>query len=209
MIQVCEPPRTRQARRLSAEEFCQLIRSEVSCVYRPRSEVLRMLTVGEVWGVCGARRVPDAACILLPMDADTAAAAALRSFVGGRNAADGYFLAPPVGRTEAFQALLEAAAARQKALARHRPRWAVAECTAEELLPLYLQQGFAHPSVGQPCALLLAAGGLSGAKRAAGVGADDRPGASGHSAGKGLCCAGKPRKPAGYRAGAVPGLTGK
>ena len=48
MIQVCEPPRTRQARRLSAEEFCQLIRSEVSCVYRPRSEVLRMLTVGEV-----------------------------------------------------------------------------------------------------------------------------------------------------------------
>ena len=69
MIQVCEPPRTRQARRLSAEEFCQLIRSEVSCVYRPRSEVLRMLTVGEVWGVCGARRVPDAACILLPMDA--------------------------------------------------------------------------------------------------------------------------------------------
>lgn len=50
MIQVCEPPRTRQARRLSAEEFCQLIRSEVSCVYRPRSEVLRMLTVGEVWG---------------------------------------------------------------------------------------------------------------------------------------------------------------
>lgn len=143
MIQVCEPPRTRQARRLSAEEFCQLIRSEVSCVYRPRSEVLRMLTVGEVWGVCGARRVPEAACILLPMDADTAAAAALRSFVGGRNAADGYFLAPPVGRTEAFQALLEAAAARQKALARHRPRWAVAECTAEELLPLYLQQGFA------------------------------------------------------------------
>ena len=215
MIQVCEPPRTRQARRLSAEEFCQLIRSEVSCVYRPRS-VLRMLTVGEVWGVCGARRVPDAACILLPMDADTAAAAALRSFVGGRNAADGYFLAPPVGRTEAFQALLEAAAARQKALARHRPRWAVAECTAEELLPLYLQQGFALRAIRPldslaPCFWLQAdfikERDTEGA--GAGVGADDRPGASGHSAGKGLCCAGKPRKPAGYRAGAVPGLTGK
>ena len=39
--------------------------------------------------------------------------------------------------------VLEAAGARQKALARHRPRWAVAECTAEEMLPLYLQQGFA------------------------------------------------------------------
>ena len=43
MIQVCEPPRTRQVRRLSAEEFCQLAQSEVSSVYRPRSEVLRML----------------------------------------------------------------------------------------------------------------------------------------------------------------------
>ena len=50
MIQVCDPPRTRQVRRLSAEEFCRLAQSEVSSVYRPRSEVLRMLTVGEVWG---------------------------------------------------------------------------------------------------------------------------------------------------------------
>lgn len=48
-----------------------------------------------------------------------------------------------MGRAEAFPDLLEAAAARQKALARHRPRWAVAECTAEEMLPFYLQQGFA------------------------------------------------------------------
>ena len=45
MIQVCDPPRTRQARRLSAEEFCGLLRSEVSSIYRPRSEVLRMITV--------------------------------------------------------------------------------------------------------------------------------------------------------------------
>ena len=43
MIQVCDPPRTRQVRRLSTEEFCQLVRGEVSCVYRPRSDVLRML----------------------------------------------------------------------------------------------------------------------------------------------------------------------
>ena len=55
MIQVCDPPRTRQARRLSAEEFCGLLRSEVSSIYRPRSEVLRMITVGEMWGICGAR----------------------------------------------------------------------------------------------------------------------------------------------------------
>ena len=34
MIQVCDPPRTRQVRRLSTEEFCQLVRGEVSCVYR-------------------------------------------------------------------------------------------------------------------------------------------------------------------------------
>ena len=67
MIQVCEPPRTRQARRLSAEEFCQLIRSEVSCVYRPRSEVLRMLTVGEVWGVCGARPAFCCPWMLIPL----------------------------------------------------------------------------------------------------------------------------------------------
>ena len=78
MIQVCDPPRTRQVRRLSTEEFCQLVRGEVSCVYRPRSEVLRMLTVGEAWGTGGVRGAPGAGCILLPMDADVAAAAALR-----------------------------------------------------------------------------------------------------------------------------------
>ena len=82
MIQVCEPPRTRQVRRLSAEEFCRLAQSEVSSVYRPRSEVMRMLTVGEVWGVYSTRGVPGAGCILLPMDADVAAAAALRRFRG-------------------------------------------------------------------------------------------------------------------------------
>ena len=88
MIQVCDPPRTRQVRRLSAEEFCQLAQSEVSSVYRPRSEVLRMLTVGEVWGVYSTRGVPGAGCILLPMDADVAAAAALRRFLGCNHLSD-------------------------------------------------------------------------------------------------------------------------
>ena len=97
MIQVCDPPRTRQVRRLSTEEFCQLVRGEVSCVYRPRSEVLRMLTVGETWGTGGVRGAPGAGCILLPMDADVAAAAALRSFLGWGRTAGGYFLTPPVG----------------------------------------------------------------------------------------------------------------
>ena len=105
MIQVCDPPRTRQVRRLSTEEFCQLVRGEVSCVYRPRSEVLRMLTVGEAWGTGGVRGAPGAAGTLAP--------------------------------------LLAAAAARQEQLARGRVRWAVVECAAEEVLPLYLRQGFA------------------------------------------------------------------
>ncbi len=99
MIQVCDPPRTRQVRRLSAEEFCRLAQSEVSSVYRPRSEVLRMLTVGEVWGVYSARGVPGAGCILLPMDADVAAAAALRRFLGWNRTSGGYFLTRQPGRT--------------------------------------------------------------------------------------------------------------
>ena len=130
MIQVCDPPRTRQVRRLSTEEFCQLVRGEVSCVYRPRSEVLRMLTVGEAWGT-----------------ADVAAAAALRSFLGWGCTAGGYFLTPAAGPDSraagTLAPLLAAAAARQEQLARGRVRWAVVECAAEEVLPLYLRQGFA------------------------------------------------------------------
>ena len=45
MIQVCDPPRVRPVRRFSAEEFCFLLRGEAGSLYRPRSEVLRMLTV--------------------------------------------------------------------------------------------------------------------------------------------------------------------
>ena len=140
MIQVCDPPRARQVRRLSAEEFCTLVRGTVSSIYRPHSEVLRMLTAGEGWGDA------DAALLVLPMNADTAAMAALRAYVGWRNVAGSYVLAPPVGETaESLPPLLHAAAARAVHLARGKAVWAVLECTAQaqELLPLYMQHGFA------------------------------------------------------------------
>ena len=65
MIQVCDPPRVRPVRRFSAEEFCFLLRGEAGSLYRPRSEVLRMLTAGEAWGTAGA------ALLVLPLTADT------------------------------------------------------------------------------------------------------------------------------------------
>ena len=147
MIQVCDPPRQRQIRRLSAEEFFTLVRCGGTGFYRPCSEVLRMLTVGEAWGTGGVRGAPGAGCILLPMDADVAAAAALRSFLGWGCTAGGYFLTPAAGPDSraagTLAPLLAAAAARQEQLARGRVRWAVVECAAEEVLPLYLRQGFA------------------------------------------------------------------
>lgn len=57
MIQVCDPPRQRQVRRLSAEEFFTLVRCGGAGFYRPRTEVLRMLTAGEAWGTAGADRL--------------------------------------------------------------------------------------------------------------------------------------------------------
>ncbi len=209
MIQVCDPPRTRQVRRLSAEEFCQLAQSEVS-KNRPRSEVLRMLTVGEVWGVYSTRGVPGAGCILLPMDANVAAAAALRRFLGWNRTSGGYFLTPAAGpdghAAETLAPLLAAAAARQEFLARQRARWAVVECAAEELIPLYLRQGFALRAIRPldslaPC--FPAAGRVPCAECAAGMAPTGRPGAHCHPAGSRLCRAGKPRKPAGHRAGTV------
>ena len=93
------------------------------------------------------RGAPGAGCILLPMDADVAAAAALRSFLGWGCTAGGYFLTPAAGPDSraagTLAPLLAAAAARQEQLARGRVRWAVVECAAEEVLPLYLRQGFA------------------------------------------------------------------
>ncbi len=137
MIQVCDPPRQRQVRRLSAEEFCTLVHRGGAGFYRPCAEVLRMLTAGEAWGTAGA------ALLVLPMTADTAAAAALRSWLGRRQLAGGCLLTPPVG-AEPSAPLVETAAARAARLCRKGSVWAVVECTetAAALLPLYFRQGF-------------------------------------------------------------------
>ena len=128
MIQVCDPPRQRQVRRLSAEEFFTLVRCGGAGFYRPCSEVLRMLIAGEAWGTAGA------ALLVLPLTADTAAAAALRSWLGRRQLEGGCLLTP----------LVEIAAARADRLRRKGTVWAVVECTetAAALLPLYFRQGF-------------------------------------------------------------------
>ena len=139
MIQVCDPPRQRQVRRLSAEEFFTLVRCGGAGFYRPCSEVLRMLTVGEAWGTSGA------ALLVLPLTADTAAVAALRSWLGRRQLEDGCLLTPLVNTGEELPArLVEVAAARADRLRRKGTAWAVVECTetAAALLPLYFRQGF-------------------------------------------------------------------
>ena len=139
MIQVCDPPRQRQVRRLSAEEFFTLVRCGGAGFYRPCSEVLRMLTAGEAWGTSGA------ALLVLPLTADTAAAAALRNWLGRRQLEGGCLLTPPVNTGEELPArLVEIAAARADRLRRKGTVWAVVECTetAAALLPLYFRQGF-------------------------------------------------------------------
>ena len=108
--------------------------------YRPRSEVLRMLTAGEAWGTAGA------ALLVLPLTADTAAAAALRSWLGRRQLEGGCLLTPLVRTGEELPTrLVEIAAARADWLRRKEgTAWAVVECTetAAALLPLYFRQGF-------------------------------------------------------------------
>ena len=132
MIQVCEPPRVRPVRRFSAEEFCFLLRGEAGSLYRPRSEVLRMLTVGEVCGVCDAAGAPAGAVLLQPLNADTALAAALRAWAGWRGVEGGQFLTPPVlHQPDAAEPLLRAAFARAERLARGGRVLAVLECTAQ------------------------------------------------------------------------------
>ena len=91
MIQVCDPPRVRPVRRFSAEEFCFLLQGEAGSLYRPRSEVLRMLTVGEACGVCDAVGAPAGAVLLQPLNADTALAAALRAWAGWRGVEGGQY----------------------------------------------------------------------------------------------------------------------
>ena len=95
MIQVCDPPRQRQVRRLSAEEFFTLVRCGGAGFYRPCSEVLRMLTAGEAWGTAGA------ALLVLPLTADTAAAAVCspRWCVPARSCPPGWWKLPQPGLT--------------------------------------------------------------------------------------------------------------
>ena len=192
MIQVCDPPRQRQVRRLSAEEFFTLVRCGGAGFYRPCSEVLRMLTAGEAWGT------PGAALLVLPLTADTAAAAALRSWLGRRQLEGGCLLTPPVCTGEELPArLVETAAARADRLRHKGTAWAVVECTetAAALLPLYFRQGFGLRALRPleslaPC--FFAAHRLRARPHCAGVGAAGGQGTAGAAAGKGLCCTGQP-----------------
>lgn len=136
-------PAVAQARRLSAEEFCRLVRREASSIYCPRSEVLRMLALGEAWGTLDPEGEAEGSLLLLPLGADLRTAAALRTLMRRKNAGQGILLTPPVGQAGALPLLLEAGLARAKSRSRGGPVWAVLECTpeAEELVPLYLEKG--------------------------------------------------------------------
>lgn len=165
MLQLCEP--AVRPRRLSAEEFCLLARREASGFYRPRSEVLRMLAVGQAVGVCGPRAEPLAAVIELPLTANVEAAASLRRFLGRQGLGRGVLLGPPVGDRALLSSLLDAALTPACRHAGAGPVWAALEATpeAEELLPLYLEAGLvlraARPLSGlAPCWLFARAPGL-------------------------------------------------
>lgn len=165
---VCDLLEARTVRWLAAGEFDLLAQREAGCFYRPRSEIQRMLTVGEAWGLCGARGEPLAAQMLLPLNADLLAASALREYLHTGAVQGGYFLAPPVlcGQENALHCLAEAVFRRGAQLARGRSLWAVLECTAQAgaLTELYLQQGMelraVRPLVGlAPCFLFAKSGG--------------------------------------------------
>ncbi|MFR9065990.1 MAG: hypothetical protein ACLVJH_02745 [Faecalibacterium prausnitzii] len=139
MIQVCDPPRQRQVRRLSAEEFFTLVRCGGAGFYRPCSEVLRMLTAGEAWGTAGA------ALLVLPSSPIPPPQRHCADWLGRRQLEGGCLLTPPVHTGEELPArLVEIAAARADRLRRKGTAWAVVECTetAAALLPLYFRQGF-------------------------------------------------------------------
>lgn len=97
---------TMSARRLSAEEFCALARRSESHTYRPRWEVMRMLTAGEAWGAGAPGARPDAGLLLIPCSAQTALAAALRE---ARGTAQGWLLTPPLGGAARLRPLLAGA----------------------------------------------------------------------------------------------------
>ena len=133
-------------RRIRAEQFCLLAQREASSVYRPHSEVLRMLAAGEAWAVCENRSEPVEALLTLPLNADTACAAALREYLCWDGTHQGCILTPPIGSAPQQAPALAAAAVRRAAkLCGGGPVWAVLECTAgsEPLATAYLKQGFA------------------------------------------------------------------
>ena len=230
MIQVCEPPRVRPVRRFSAEEFCFLLRGEAGSLYRPRSEVLRMLTVGEVCGVCDAAGAPAGAVLLQPLNADTALAAALRAWAGWRGVEGGQFLTPPVlHQPDAAEPLLRAAFARAERLARGERVLAVLErlnaaghravLVGGAGMPRAVRRpaavvhpagaGAAGPAPAEQSGTLLCAGRrVHGPGPGAGVGAAAEPCPAGPSAGKRVCGTGQPTdRRAGDLAGYVSGIT--
>ncbi|MCI2047730.1 MAG: hypothetical protein LKJ90_08455 [Faecalibacterium sp.] len=134
------------ARRVSAEEFCDLARQTKSSVYRPRWEVLRMLAVGEAWGAAAPDGTLEAALLVLPLEADVSLAAGLRALEGGLPAR-GFLLTPPAGAPEYLPALLKAA---KNAAVRRAPpspvravlEWGIGSPQAQTL-ETYFSQGFA------------------------------------------------------------------
>lgn len=149
MVQVCERPvRAPAARRLSAETFCALTRQGGGGFYRPRWEVLRMLAVGEAWGVSAPDR--QAGLLVLPLEADVSLTGALRAWWGGL-APKGMVLTPPAGpaqpagpQAEALAAALEGAVHAARRRCPDAPVWAVLELGGglEQQLTAYFGAGF-------------------------------------------------------------------
>ena len=142
-IQTSAPP---TVRRIGAEDFFLLART--SGAYRPYWEVMRMLAVGQAWGIGSYGRMPENGLLLMPLDADVSWAKALRELEGIQRQ-NGFFLTPPVGDMTQLDCLLEQA----KIVAQRRspdcPMQAVLGFDAhlEEKLPVYLQAGFALRAV--------------------------------------------------------------
>ena len=128
-------------RRIGAEDFFLLART--SCVYRPYWEVMRMLSVGQAFGVGSPGHLPESAVLLLPLEADVTWAAALRDLQGLPRHKQ-YFITPPVGSLAQLPRLLQYAA---EAAFRHAPDSAVQavlpfDAHLEEKLPAYFAAGF-------------------------------------------------------------------
>lgn len=156
-MQICQAPAAHTVRQLSAEEFCLLARREACGLYRPHSEVARILIAGEAWGLCSERGDALAAQALLPLNSNTAAAAAMREYLHWNAIQTGCVILPPVSAPAFAQlpALIEASAKRALRLARGGQVWAALECgpQAEAITALYLQQGFALRAVRPLCGL--------------------------------------------------------